>query len=62
MKLGGPGWTPTNQFTIATDGTPGYEQIKVMLEVQKEALMVPIEVSKARKLAPIEGKPHTTKD
>jgi len=31
LKLGGPGWTPTNQFNIATDGAPGYEQIKVML-------------------------------
>lgn len=31
LKIGGPGWTPTNQFNIATDGTPGYEEIKVML-------------------------------
>lgn len=38
------------------------KQIDIMLEVYKETLLMPVEVEKAKKLAPIEGKPHSTKD
>ena len=38
------------------------DQIELMLEINKEALMVPIEVNKAVQLAEIQGKPYSKKD